>query len=95
MFWRKINQILLLHASALNSDYMDSLASMFLKNDYEFISIDKALEDDAYQTPVNVFGNWGISWIDRWALSQGKKGDFFKEEPVTPDYIKKLSEARP
>jgi hypothetical protein len=22
-----------------------------------------------------------------WALSQGKKGGFFKDEPVTPKYI--------
>jgi peptidoglycan/xylan/chitin deacetylase (PgdA/CDA1 family) len=92
LFGRDINQILLLHASLLNSDYVDSLADMFRKNNYEFISMDKALEDKTYKTNVTSFGNWGISWIDRWALSQGKKGDFFKDEPTTPDYIKKLSE---
>ena len=91
MFGRDIRQVLLLHASALNSEYVDSLAIMFRKNNYEFISMDKALEDKAYQTEITKYGNWGISWIDKWALSQGKKGDFFKEEPITPDYIKKLS----
>ncbi len=95
LFGRNINQILLLHASLLNSDYIDSLAKMFHKNNYAFISIDKALEDDAYKTQVTAYGNWGISWIDRWVLSQGKKGDFFKGEPATPDYIKKLSVVRP
>jgi len=92
LFGRNINQILLIHASSLNSDYVDSLAVMFRKNDYAFISMDEALADNAYKTEVTVYGNLGISWLDRWALSQGKKGDFFKDEPVTPDYIKKLAE---
>ena len=92
LFGREINQVLLLHASLLNADHMDSLAKMFLKNNYGFVTMEKALEDPAYKTSITVYGNWGISWIDRWALSQGKKGDFFRGEPVTPDYIKELSE---
>lgn len=87
LFGRQINQILLLHANALNSDYIDSLARMFRRNNYDFISLKDALEDEAYQTPITVYGKWGISWIDRWALSQGKKGDFFKGDPETPAYI--------
>ena len=91
LFNREINQILLLHASLLNADYMDSLAKMFVRNNYEFVSMEKALEDDAYETGITAYGNWGISWIDRWALSLGKKGEFFKDEPITPDYISKLA----
>ena len=92
LFGRDIKQILLLHASSLNSNYVDSLAIMFRRNNYTFISMDKALKDNAYKSEITKYGNWGISWIDKWALSQGKKGDFFKEEPITPDYIKKLAE---
>jgi len=92
LFGRDIKQILLVHASSLNSDYVDSLAVMFKRNNYEFISLDKALEDKAYHSEITKYGNWGISWIDKWAMSQGKKGDFFKDEPNTPEYIKKLSE---
>jgi peptidoglycan/xylan/chitin deacetylase (PgdA/CDA1 family) len=91
LFGREIPQILLLHASLLNADYTDALAAIFRKNNYSFISMDKVLEDVAYQTEVTVYGKWGISWIDKWALSLGKKGDFFKEEPLTPEYINKLS----
>jgi hypothetical protein len=54
--------------------------------------MDDALSDSAYQTPVTVFGKWGISWVDRWALSSGKKGEFFKDDPATPEYISKLAE---
>ena len=91
MFGREIPQILLLHASLLNADYTDALAAIFRKNNYAFVGMDKVLEDTAYQTKITVYGKWGISWIDKWALSRGKKGDFFKEEPVTPEYINKLS----
>jgi peptidoglycan/xylan/chitin deacetylase (PgdA/CDA1 family) len=91
LFGRYIPQILLLHTSLLNSDCVDLLATMFEKKLYKFISIDKALQDKAYQTPVTVYSDWGISWIDRWALSLGKKGDFFKDEPNTPEYIKTLA----
>lgn len=90
LFERDINHILLLHANLLNADYLDALANMFLKNNYEFVMIKEALEDNVYDTSITVFGNWGISWIDRWALSRGKKGDFFKGEPATPEYIKIL-----
>ncbi|MCE1199801.1 MAG: hypothetical protein LWW85_12590, partial [Marinilabiliales bacterium] len=57
---------------------------------YQFSSLDEVLQDPVYGTPVTRFGNWGISWIDRWALSSGKKGDFFKDEPDVPGYIRKL-----
>ena len=92
LFGRDINQILLIHASLLNADYVDSLAFMFRKNNYGFLSMEQALKDDVYKSEIKVFGDYGISWIDRWALTQGKKGTFFKDEPVTPDYIKKLAE---
>lgn len=87
LFGRQIHQVLLLHANALNADYLPALAALFQNHNYTFISLDEALQDKAYETPVTVYGKWGISWIDRWALSQGKKGDFFKGDPDTPAYI--------
>jgi hypothetical protein len=81
-----------MHSSLINADYLDSLIAMYKSNNYTFVSLGEALKDLAYQTEITVFGNWGISWIDRWALSTGKKGDFFKEDPITPDYIKKMAE---
>ena len=92
LFGRDISQILLLHASSINSDYIDSLISTFKRNNYIFVNMDKAIEDKSYKTDITVFGKWGISWLDRWALSQGKKRDFFIEDPVTPGYITKLAE---
>ena len=91
LFGRNISQVLLLHSNSLNSDYLDSLIAMYKRNNYSFVSLDNALRDPAYETAVTVFGNWGISWIDRWALSEGKK-EFLSEDPTTPEYVKKLAE---
>ena len=91
LFERNISQIVLLHASLLNSDNLNALADLYRKHNYDFVDMDTALKDDAFKTEITVFGDWGISWIDRWALSFGKKGDFFKGEPATPEYIKKLA----
>ncbi|MBK7104647.1 MAG: polysaccharide deacetylase family protein [Ignavibacteriae bacterium] len=92
LFGKNINHILLMHASWLNSDFIDSLAIMLKNNKYNFISLDETLKDDLYKTPITKFGNWGISWLDIWALSQNKKSEFFQDDPQTPEYIKKLAE---
>jgi peptidoglycan/xylan/chitin deacetylase (PgdA/CDA1 family) len=85
---RNIKHILLLHANAINADYLDELAERYQQQGYCFISMDEALTDKAYQKEITKYNDWGISWIDRWALSAGKKGDFFKGDPVTPEYVK-------
>lgn len=92
LFGRNIRHILLLHANKLNADYLDELAEMYQQRGYQFISLAEALEDEAYQHPITRYGDWGISWLDRWALSQGKKGAFFANDPPSPDYIQKLAQ---
>jgi len=85
---RNVKHILLLHANAINADYLDDLAERYKKLGYSFISMQEALQDPAYQKEITKYNNWGISWIDRWALSAGKKGEFFKDDPETPEYVK-------
>jgi peptidoglycan/xylan/chitin deacetylase (PgdA/CDA1 family) len=91
LFGRNISQILLIHANSLNSDFMAELLQMFVNHGYSFISLSKALEDMAYQTADRYYKNGGISWLDRWAITQGKGKDFYKGEPLCPDSIMKLA----
>ncbi|MEO8770641.1 MAG: polysaccharide deacetylase family protein [Ferruginibacter sp.] len=91
IFNRNIKQVLLIHANALNADYLDALAIMYERKNYEFISLSNALKDPAYLSKNTVYGRWGISWIERWAMSMGKEGEFFKNDPSTPDYIMQLA----
>jgi peptidoglycan/xylan/chitin deacetylase (PgdA/CDA1 family) len=92
LFGRNIRQILLLHANSLNSDYMGDLLQMFAKNGYSFVNLATALQDGAYRTPDHYYRKGGISWLDRWAITQGKSRDFFQGEPVCPVSIMKLAE---
>jgi peptidoglycan/xylan/chitin deacetylase (PgdA/CDA1 family) len=79
----EVPQILLLHANGLNSDYLDSLAAMYRRRGYRFITLDEALKDIAYTLP-EVTSRRGLSWIHRWMLAKGLK---MKEEPGVPDWI--------
>lgn len=88
LFGRNIKHTLLIHANFLNSRYLDELLSIYEKLGYSFITQGDAISDEAYKTPVTRFGDWGISWIQRWGLSQGKKGSFFTNDPETPDFVK-------
>jgi len=91
LFGYNIRQVFLLHANAINADYIDQLAEMIKRHNYRFVSLDRALEDLAYLSPDTYNKTGGISWLDRWALSTGRKGEFFKDEPRTPEYILHLA----
>ena len=90
IFKRPINQVILLHASMLNSEYMSDIIAIFKKNGYDFQPIDKILKDPVYKIPVTVYGTFGSSWLDRWALSLNRKGDFLMGAPEPPAYFRKM-----
>lgn len=91
LFGYEMNQILLLHANSINADYLGELLGMLRARNYEFVPISDALQDKAYQTPEGYIGEGGISWIHRWAISQGKEKDFFAGEPEVPELVSKAA----
>lgn len=91
LFGRNISQILLIHANRLNSEYYSALISMIRNMNYEFVSLDEALKDDAYKSEDKYIKNAGISWIIRWARAMGKTNDFFNSDPPCPEYIMKYA----
>lgn len=58
---------------------------------YRFITLDRAMEDEAYRSEDTFTGRGGISWIHRWAITAGKKGAFFAGEPTTPAWIQDVA----
>jgi peptidoglycan/xylan/chitin deacetylase (PgdA/CDA1 family) len=74
MFGRDIAQTLVLTPSRLIADTADEFFGMLEKRGYQFVPMDEAQADEAYQTPEN-FTNVkaGISWFERWQMAQGKK----------------------
>ena len=91
LFGREVKQILLVHANSINADHFDDMIRMLRKRGYRFITLDEALKDTAFTSPDIFTGAAGISWIHRWAITRGVSKDFFKGEPVTPEFVMKLA----
>lgn len=91
LFGREIKQVLLLHANSINADHFEELVVMMKKRGYTFITLAEALTDDAYLSTDTTTGAYGISWIDRWALTRNVPSGFFKGEPRTPAFVLKLA----
>jgi peptidoglycan/xylan/chitin deacetylase (PgdA/CDA1 family) len=94
LFGREIAQVLLLHANNLNADHFGRLAQMYARRGYAFVPLEEALRDPAYATEDTYTGPAGITWIHRWALSQGKRGAFFAGEPEVPQWVIALAQPR-
>lgn len=71
LFARRIAHVLLVHANALNADYFCTLAVALKRQGYRFVSIDEALQDDAYASRLPDRKLEGYSWLDRWARAVG------------------------
>ena len=71
LFKREIKQVILFHSTTINADYFGAIAERLKKRGYKFITIDEALRDEAYKSKDNYVGD-GVSWLHRWALTQGK-----------------------
>lgn len=87
----EVKQTLLLHANELNAEYFDQLVSMMKRRGYSFISLTEALQDKAYLLP-DAQANKGLSWIHRWMIA---KGLHMKPEPLEPEFITQMFQARP
>ncbi|HLW76635.1 MAG TPA: polysaccharide deacetylase family protein [Bryobacteraceae bacterium] len=87
---REIPQILLLHANQMNADTMPRTIAMLKRRGYQFISLDEALKDKAYNLPDNYVGTGGFSLIHRWAKTKGLKFKTYEPEepPWVTDYLK-------
>lgn len=94
LFGREIKQILLIHANTLNSEHFGDLARILKKRGYTFISIAEALKDEAFTSKDTYTGPGGITWLHRWALTQGKKGEFFKGEPDVDEFVNAIYQGR-
>jgi peptidoglycan/xylan/chitin deacetylase (PgdA/CDA1 family) len=91
LFGREIAQVLLLHANHLNADHFGRLAGMYERRGYVFVPLERALADPAYASEDTYTGPAGITWIHRWALTQGRPTASFAGEPTVPGWIDALS----
>lgn len=81
----ELPQVHLLHANRLNADTLDEQIAMFERRGYRFITLDEALDDPAYAQPDPHVGQYGSSWLHRWARGQGREVQW---EPDAPDWVR-------
>lgn len=85
---REPAQILLLHANQLNADYIDQLLAAITERGYTFLSLHEVLKDPAYEHTDNYTGSSGISWLQRWWISEGNSR---RAEPEAADWVQKVA----
>lgn len=93
VFGRDVPQTLLLHANELNADMLDQILENYTALGYRFISLDEAMADSAYRTPVTVVSRHGPTWLWRWSRSMGQNVSF-RGEPDPPQWIMDAYESR-
>ena len=91
LFEREIPQVLLVHANTLNAHYLDQLLEALKQRGYEFIELDRALSDPAFDSADTYVGPGGITWLHRWALTRGVDRDFFSGEPLTARWVQDVA----
>ena len=90
---RPIPQILLIHANALNADWLEPLLAALAERGYAFISLEEALADPVYARPIDGYtGKGGITWLHRWAITAGLDPAIFRGEPEVPAWVEALGE---
>jgi len=84
-------QVWLIHANALNADCVGELIAATRRRGYQFVALETALRDPAYQRPDGYNGAGGISWIQRWAMAADAPDAFYAGEPVVPPWVMSLA----
>jgi peptidoglycan/xylan/chitin deacetylase (PgdA/CDA1 family) len=67
LFGREIRFVFLLHASQLNADSIDALATILDGEHLRAVTLDRAMADPAYRLKDRYAGPDGDEWLSRWA----------------------------
>lgn len=85
-------QVWLLHANELNAVAYADLVSGVQRRGYRVVTLEEAMRDPAYDRGAEGYdGRYGPSWLHRWAMGEGRRGDFFAGEPVVPKWVLELA----
>lgn len=84
-FGRAIPHVLLLHANALNADLLGALLARLQQRGYRFVTLDTALQDSAYASPLGARLIEGESWLEHWARAAGLRPE---QPPAVPGFVR-------
>lgn len=94
LFGRNIKHVLLIHANLINKLYLDKLLDALLERGYKFIKLSEALKDNAYKSEDNYLGDKGISWIERWLITENidQMTEILSKSPRPPKNVLEYSD---
>lgn len=85
---RPLPHVLLIHANALNAEWLGVLLERLETLGYRWVPLEQALQDAAYSRPTAGYtGAGGISWLHRWAITDGVEPAVFRGEPRVPAWV--------
>ncbi len=70
LFHRPIRHVMLMHANELNAEHFDEIVKIFERRGYGFVTLERALQDEAYREPNSYARSQGLWWLDRWVESR-------------------------
>lgn len=91
LFGRNIPHVWLMHANELNADAFVELMAATRRRGYRMVPLDEAMRDPAYGHADGYAGQWGPSWIHRWAMAEKKPREFYRGEPAVPRWVMELA----
>lgn len=85
---RPLPHVLLIHANLLNADWLHELLKRLEGMGYRWMPLEQAMEDPAYTRPISGYtGAGGITWLHRWAITEGVDTAVFRGEPRVPGWV--------
>jgi peptidoglycan/xylan/chitin deacetylase (PgdA/CDA1 family) len=89
---RPIPHVLLIHAYALNAEWLGALLTRLEERGYGWVTLDEALADPVYARPIDGYtGKGGITWLHRWGITAGVDRALFRGEPEVPGWVEQLA----
>jgi peptidoglycan-N-acetylglucosamine deacetylase len=86
-YGRNVKHIYLCHDNQLNRDYFGQLVTELKKKSYSFISLERALEDEVYQSKEYYKGRYGFSWLYRWEKDPDRRKTLMQAEPTDGQFL--------
>jgi len=89
IFGRDIPQTLLVHSNDITGDALERLLTGFEARGYRFVTLDEAMNDEAYRTRDTLVTRAGPTWLWRWMKSKGMSVSF-KDDPEPPAWVSEM-----
>jgi peptidoglycan-N-acetylglucosamine deacetylase len=86
VFGREVPQTLLIHANTINAEQLDAMLTRVEARGYRFVTLEEAMQDEAYRTEDRFVGTFGPSWLHRWGIARGIPVSM-RDEPDPPKWV--------